>query len=246
MIYRRRNRQRADWYDHPESRIGERLDGRFELQRMLGRGGYAVTYLATDLTDQTAHQIVVKLFYIRPNEDPVDKFRRFIVEAAALDHLSNLSGLVSSVGTGQRLGLSPEQITFAKANELRNQVWQGLDLFTVLEFMSGGSLADRIRRRGSLGERQAAEIVCEVAHSVASIHRYGLIHRDLTPPNILFGSDDRPKVTDFGLARFDQAEGPQAGTMPVMDQPLGTPGYIPRESYIGMDTLQRDVYSLGK
>ena len=244
MIERRRHRQRADWYDFPESRIGERLGGRFELQRKLGRGGYAVTYLATDLTSRAAHQVVVKLFYIRPNEDPVDKFRRFIVEAAALDHLIDVSGVVMSVGTGQRLGLTPQQITFAKANELRDQVWQGLDLFTVLEFMSGGSLADRIRR-GSLGERKAAEIVYEVAHSVATIHQFGLIHRDLTPPNILFGSDNRPKVTDFGLARFDPTEGPQAGTMPFMNQPLGTPGYMPRESYMGLDTEQRDVYSLG-
>jgi WD40 repeat protein/tRNA A-37 threonylcarbamoyl transferase component Bud32 len=115
--------------------------------------------------------------------------------------------------------------------------------FLAMEYLSGGSLSDRMERPGLHYPKAAATLVGTLAGAVQSAHDLGIVHRDLKPGNVLYDEHDQPKVTDFGLAK--RAGGSDlTATQAVM----GTPAYMAPEQARG-DTKfvgpQADVYSLG-
>jgi tRNA A-37 threonylcarbamoyl transferase component Bud32 len=131
--------------------------------------------------------------------------------------------------------------------------------YLVLEYVAGGSLADRLRH-GPLSAHEAATLVTTLARAVQHAHEYGVIHRDLKPGNVLLASRERklpensprahapgspdvvPKVTDFGLAKHtDAGSHTKTGTV------LGTPGYMAPEQATGSSSVgpAADVYGLG-
>ena len=116
--------------------------------------------------------------------------------------------------------------------------------YLVMEYLDGSTLADRLRRRGWLAPREAAEVTAQVADGLAAAHDAGLIHRDVKPANILFDSaTGRAKIADFGLAR--------PSTRPIVETQVGsiagTPAYMSPEQAQGRDEPdpRSDVYSLG-
>jgi tetratricopeptide (TPR) repeat protein len=136
--------------------------------------------------------------------------------------------------------------------------------FFTMKWMEGGSLADVLRRRrnvsggnaqGTVGEghiagsgytpRRAAEIIVIVARAIHHAHQRGIIHRDLTPSNILLGAEGQPYVSDFGVAKRLDNEAPaltQSGAA------VGTPGYMAPEQASGNTrdlTIGADIFSLG-
>jgi WD40 repeat protein/Flp pilus assembly protein TadD len=116
--------------------------------------------------------------------------------------------------------------------------------FLVLELVEGRNLAQWLAGTPRPA-RQAAELVETLARAIHSAHRQGVVHRDLTPGNILFTADDRPKITDFGLAKLVIGGGDlrtQTGEL------LGTPSYMAPEQAAGRHQAigaATDVYALG-
>lgn len=230
------------WYDEPETRVGT-LIRHFRLQKCLGQGGYAVSYLAVDESSPVKRQVVIKILYIRPNEDAREKIRRFVLEASALDHLANESGVVVQVERGERPAQRPEKVDDGKTKRVQRMMAHGRDYYIVLQYMSGGDLWQRVRM-APLDPYEAVRIAIAVGKALSRAHRRGLLHRDIKPDNILFDSEGNPKLADFGLARFISKGTPRVETVPSQ-RPTGTPGYLPPESFYGKDTVQRDVYALG-
>ncbi len=115
--------------------------------------------------------------------------------------------------------------------------------FLAMEHLPGGSLADRIRGKGRLAPRIAADLVAKLARAVQAAHDQGIVHRDLKPANVLFDQQDEPRVTDFGLAK--RATGTDlTHTRAVM----GTPAYMSPEQARGNTKFvgpPADVYALG-
>ena len=109
-------------------------------------------------------------------------------------------------------------------------------------FIEGESLAHKVAD-GPLPPREAAELVKKICDAMAYAHERGVIHRDLKPANILIDQNGQPKVTDFGLAKKNEADSDLTGT----GQILGTPGYMPPEQASGKTDVGplADVYSLG-
>src|SRR5262249_34912649 len=114
----------------------------------------------------------------------------------------------------------------------------------VLEFVDGGSLADRLEGK-PWPARDAAALLEELARAIHEAHQHGIVHRDLKPGNVLLPRGTlRPKVTDFGIAKFLDKETRQTQT----GQILGTPCYMAPEQAAGQSKLvgpATDVYGLG-
>ena len=115
--------------------------------------------------------------------------------------------------------------------------------FLAMEYLLGGSLADRLERTGRLEPKVAAELVATLAGAVQAAHDLGIVHRDLKPGNVLYDDHGRPKVTDFGLAK--RAGG---SNLTATQAVMGTPAYMAPEQARGETKFvgpQADVYSLG-
>ena len=112
--------------------------------------------------------------------------------------------------------------------------------FMVLEYLAGGSLEDRLRS-GRLPDDETLRVATEVAAGLAHAHERGLVHRDLKPANVLFDSEGRAKIADFGIARMHGS-----GTLTEAGTVLGTASYISPEQAAGEPAgPPSDVYSLG-
>ncbi|VTR97887.1 serine threonine protein kinase : Serine/threonine protein kinase OS=Singulisphaera acidiphila (strain ATCC BAA-1392 / DSM 18658 / VKM B-2454 / MOB10) GN=Sinac_0905 PE=3 SV=1: Pkinase [Gemmata massiliana] len=206
---------------------GENLKGRdhartarisnYEVLEELGRGGMGVVFKAR----QPHADRVVALKVIR-GTGTVDSHLhgRLITEARALARLSH-----------------PNIVQVFEVGE------EGTPFFS-MEYVEGGTLAERIRRDGSLEPGAAADLVRVLAGAVGAAHDAGILHRDLKPANVLLKADGTPKVADFGLAKWlSGGSGPTTG-----GAILGTPSYMAPEQAAGRVSdvgPWTDVYALG-
>ena len=155
--------------------LGDVLGGRYRLVELLGQGGMATIFRATDA--QLGREVAVKVLHPQYGRDPdfVARFRQEAQAAASLSHPNIVA--VYDFGTDAD---GP---------------------YIVMELVDGEDVATLLARNGPLPPRQAARLAAEVAHALAAAHARGIVHRDVKPGNILVSSDGRVKVADFGIAR---------------------------------------------
>ena len=147
------------------------LAGKFEIERRIGAGGMGVVYRATDTA--LGRSVAVKALHGRHPRDAW-RLRR---EARAM-------ALITHPNLATVFGL---EFWFARP-------------FLVVEYVAGGTLADRLRK-GSLPEREVAIMGTSLARVLGTLHASGLLHRDVKPANIGFTQEGVVKLLDFGLAR---------------------------------------------
>lgn len=193
---------------------GTVLGERFEVLGTLGRGGMASVYLCEDRVRQT--RVALKLLHPHLADDPAMRARlRREVHAATV--LKSDAALVAH-----------------DLHELDGH------LALSMPFHPGRTLAERVSGSGWLEEETLRSLGQRLAGALADAHRAGLLHRDVTPNNVMLDDEGSAVLTDFGLARLQG--GPSTGVTGV----LGTPGYAPPEVYRGVRTDPRsDLYGLG-
>jgi formylglycine-generating enzyme required for sulfatase activity/tRNA A-37 threonylcarbamoyl transferase component Bud32 len=186
------------------------------VEAELARGGMGVVYRARHL--KLNRPAAIKMILGGKYHDPIAQLR-FQIEAeavASLDHPYVIH--VHEFGTHD-----------------------GLPFFA-LEFVGGGSLADKLKRDGKLTARAAAEMVRKLADGIAVAHAKGIVHRDLKPANVLLTEAGEPKIADFGLAKVGESDVTATGAI------MGTPSYMSPEQAAGRTKevgTSTDVYALG-
>lgn len=194
-----------------------RLFGPYELLEVVGRGGGGVVYRSRQRSLNRTVAIKLLAAGVDSSEASVRRFQIEAESAAALQH----PGIVAIHECGQQ----DDQPYYA------------------MEFVPGRNLAD-VSGGKPLEARRAARYLRAVAEAVHYAHRRGILHRDLKPSNVLIDQDDRPRITDFGLAR--QVDG--RTEMTLAGQILGSPNYSSPEQLAGRREevgVGSDLYSLG-
>lgn len=116
--------------------------------------------------------------------------------------------------------------------------------FLLMDYLSGGTVADRIERERRLPVREASRIVRSVAKGLVELNRNGIVHRDVKPSNMLIAADGSVKLSDPGIARVS---GSGEATLTLPDFALGTPLYMPYEQIVDSHAVdcRADIFALG-
>ncbi len=187
----------------------------YELLEEIARGGMGVVYKARQRSLNRVVALKMILAGQLATKTQIERFRAEAESAANLQH----PGIVAIHDIGET---------------------DGQHYFS-MDYVEGRSLADLVRDR-PLPARRAADYLKDIAEAVHYAHQQGVIHRDLKPSNILIDANDRPRITDFGLAKrlSDDAD------LTLTGQVVGSPNYLPPEQASGQQASpQSDLYSLG-
>jgi eukaryotic-like serine/threonine-protein kinase len=191
------------------------LPPRYRSPKRIASGGMGEIYRATDAT--LGRAVAVKLLAERYSRDDGVR-QRFTREALAAARLSGEPHIVTIFDVGEHAGRP----------------------FIVMEYLSGGSLEQRIRKDGAQKPGQALEWLEQAAVALDAAHRHGVVHRDVKPANLLLDRNQNVHVADFGIA---SAAGMDSLTM--TGTVLGTAGYLSPEQAQGeRATPASDRYAL--
>src|SRR4051812_16490602 len=156
--------------------LREPIDGKYEILERLGVGGMGEVYKVRHTFLGTIRVVKVIRSSISGSKDGQERFLREARLATRVQH-PNVAALHDFSGL-------PDGSQY--------MVW---------EYIDGADLAQRIRTAGRLPPRQAVRIAIQVLHGLEAIHRAGIVHRDISPENIMLtGDDDRVKIIDLGVA----------------------------------------------
>lgn len=195
--------------------IGKRLDGRYEIHELLGVGGMAYVYKAYDNIEKRWVAIKILKEELAGNSDFLRRFRNESKAIAVLSHPNIVK--VYDVSFGDRIQ------------------------YIVMEYIDGITLKQYIEQQGEIKWRGALYFTVQILRALQHAHEKGIIHRDIKPQNIMLLEDGTIKVTDFGIARFSQAE-----TQTMTDKAIGSVHYIaPEQARGGYINDKADIYSVG-
>jgi len=195
-------------YDEPLIPLADvKINPRYVIERLLGRGGMGTVYLARD--QSLGREVALKLHRAGSGNDRLHR------EAIAMAKLAH-----------------PNVVTVFEVATVDDR------LYVAMEYVRGGTLRSWLAA-APRGWREIVELLLHVGSGLAAAHAAGLVHRDFKPENVLVGKDDRPRVSDFGLARVDTRPSgpivPLAGGSSI-DTPMtqtgalmGTPAYMAPE-----------------
>ncbi len=191
--------------------------GRYQVQESIGFGAMGAVYKAFDpLIKRTLAIKTIRLDIPRNSPQYKSFIERFYHEA-------RISGTLSH----------PNIVTLFDIGE------EGGVPYLAMEYVEGDTLSSLIERGAKFAPEKVVSLVSQVASAIDYAHTKGVIHRDIKPSNMIL-SEDRVKVTDFGIAKLVDAEMTQSGTL------LGTPSYMSPEQAMGEKLDGRsDIFSLG-
>jgi beta-lactam-binding protein with PASTA domain/tRNA A-37 threonylcarbamoyl transferase component Bud32 len=196
--------------------VGTIVDGRYQIDAFIARGGMATVYRATDLRLDRTVALKVMHPHLATDPDFVSRFQREAKAAARLTH-PHVVGVFDQ-------GIEGDQVYLA------------------MEYVKGRTLRDVLNEYGPLTPEQALVIVEPILEALNAAHAAGFVHRDIKPENILIADDGRVKVADFGLARA-LTTSDKSQTQGVI---MGTVAYLaPEQVERGEADERTDIYATG-
>jgi len=216
-------------------RKGTRLIGRYIIEGVLGQGGFGITYLGTDelhekkvaikeffpqgiVTRNIEYQDTVTVTFVGEKDNYEKGKERFLKEARTMAKFSKDEGIVKA-------------LDFFGINNTA---------YIVMEYLEGITLKQYLRENQRIAPEDLIELLVPLIESLDEIHSQGMIHRDISPDNIMVLPDGRIKLMDFGAAR-DYTEFGEKSLSIVLK-----PGYAPPEQYQthGIQGPWTDIYAL--
>ena len=216
-------------------RKGTRLIGRYTIEGVLGQGGFGITYLGIDelhekkvaikeffpqgiVTRNIEYQDTVTVTFVGEKENYEKGKERFLKEARTMAKFSKDEGIVKA-------------LDFFEINNTA---------YIVMEYLEGVTLKQYLRENQRIAPEDLIELLVPLIESLDEIHSQGMIHRDISPDNIMVLPDGRIKLMDFGAAR-DYTEFGEKSLSIVLK-----PGYAPPEQYQthGIQGPWTDIYAL--
>ena len=203
---------------------GQTIAGKYRINQLLGSGGMASVWSATNIF--TERQFAIK-FMLPAGARTPEAARRFLMEAkvsARVDH----PNIIEIIDVGQT---------------------EDSCLFLVMELLTGVSLETAIKRQTPpMTVAEFVGVMIQVARALAAAHKSGVIHRDLKPTNIFLHKDREgaavPKLLDFGVSKFLEEEG--ATSLTIAGTVLGSPLYMSPEQAMGASIDARtDIFAFG-
>ncbi len=212
------------------------LNNKYRIEKVLGEGGFGITYLAEDtvlelpvaikeyylagyVTRETGNSNTVMPFSGDKKEIYEDGKRKFIKEARSLGKLAGQRGIVA----------------------VRDYFEENNTAYIVMEYLDGITLKGYLKQVGGrIPVAHALELVEPVLKSLVEVHKQGIIHRDISPDNIMVLTGNSVKLLDFGAAREVSINGEKSLSV------LLKPGYAPEEQYRtrGEQGPWSDIYAL--
>lgn len=197
--------------------VGSLVDGRYQIEAFVARGGMATVYRALDTR---LHRVVaLKIMHPSLAEDPdfVMRFEREARSAALFNHPAVVA--VHDQGTDNGL------------------------VYLAMEYVDGATLRTLMTQQGTLEPAVALSVLEPALDALSSAHRAGLVHRDIKPENILISTTGQVKIADFGLARAIEDSGQSQATQGLL---IGTVAYLaPEQVESGAADERTDVYAAG-
>ena len=221
----------------PALAVGVVLDGRYRIGRVLGHGGFGITYLAWD--DNLHLRLAIKEYLPRDSATRApDGTSLSVFSGAAEEQFAyGLDRFLEEARTLARFDQHPGIVT------VKNYFRAHGTGYCVMEYVEGITLRQYLDQQpgGKLGVEAAWTLLMPVMDALRAVHKDGLLHRDIAPDNIYLTQDGRVKLLDFGAARF--AAGEHSKSLSVILKP----GYAPEEQYRarGKQGPWTDVYGLG-
>ena len=216
-------------------RKGTRLIGRYTIECVLGQGGFGITYLGIDelhekkvaikeffpqgiVTRNIEYQDTVTVTFVGEKDNYEKGKERFLKEARTMAKFSKDKGIVKA-------------LDFFEINNTA---------YIVMEYLEGVTLKQYLRENKRIDAEDLVELLVPLIEALDEIHSQGLIHRDISPDNIMVLPDGRIKLMDFGAAR-DYTEFGEKSLSIVLK-----PGYAPPEQYQthGVQGPWTDIYAL--
>ncbi len=221
----------------PALPLGQVLDGRYRIGRVLGHGGFGITYLAwddnlqlrlaikeylpRDCASRAADGVSLAIYAGQAREQFNYGLDRFLEEARALAHFDQHPGIVTVKNFFRAHGTG----------------------YCVMDYVEGITLSEYLGQQpdGRISFEAALKLLMPVMDALRAVHKEGLLHRDIAPDNIYLTQDGRIKLLDFGAARYAASEHSKSLSI------ILKPGYAPEEQYRtkGRQGPWTDVYGLG-
>ena len=221
-------------YYLPEGTV---LQGKYYIQAAIGEGGFGITYRAFD--GVLKRQVAIKEYY------PAVLVNRNCTYQLSVEMTSRentdiyQSGKDKFINEAEKLALfhgNPQIVYVIEYFEANNTA------YIVMEYLEGETLLNMLKRVGRLRLPDALDLLDPVMSALCDIHRHGLIHRDISPDNIIFRTNGQPCLLDFGAAReFEKSVQENRGMTVILKR-----SYAPEEQYRtnGQQGPWTDVYAM--
>src|SRR5512144_2442128 len=220
----------------PEIKVGDLVLDRYRIVEQIGSGGHSVVFRGQD--ERLSRPVCIKIFSGLGGDSGVGRtsYEHFVQEAVALSRLTH-----------------PNTLRIYDFGHLGPKDAEGMPL-QVCEFMNGGTLSQIIREEGKQSLAETTRVVTAMCLALGEAHGLGIVHRDIKPQNILFGTvgvNKLPKLADFGIAKWsadeDNKQKRAEDTAIVAGQKLAmySPSWAAPEQLAGQPVSPAtDIYSL--